>query len=40
MERTFAHVYETGGARRTWLRGIDKVRKRYLLAAPLTTWAV
>ena len=33
VERTFAHVCETGGARRTWLRGIDKVRKRYLLAA-------
>jgi transposase len=32
-ERTFAHVCETGGARRTWLRGIDKVRKRYLIAA-------
>lgn len=32
-ERTFAHVCETGGARRTWLVGIDKVRKRYLLAA-------
>jgi transposase len=33
VERTFAHVCENGGARRTWLRGIDKVRKRYLLAA-------
>ncbi len=33
VERTFAHVCETGGARRAWLRGIDKVRKRYLLAA-------
>ena len=33
VERTFAHVCETGGARRTWLRGIDKVRKRYLIAA-------
>lgn len=33
VERTFAHVCETGGARRTWLRGIDKVRKRYLVAA-------
>jgi len=32
-ERTFAHVCETGGARRTWLRGIEKVRKRYLIAA-------
>ena len=33
MERTFAHVCETGGARRTWLRGADKVHKRYLIAA-------
>jgi transposase len=33
VERTFAHVCETGGARRTWLRGIEKVRKRYLMAA-------
>lgn len=32
-ERTFAHVCETGGARRTWLHGIDKLRKRYLLSA-------
>lgn len=32
-ERTFAHVCETGGARRTWLTGIDKLRKRYLLSA-------
>ena len=33
VERSFAHVCETGGARRTWLRGIDKVRKRHLIAA-------
>jgi transposase len=33
VERSFAHVCETGGARRTWLQGIEKVRKRYLLAA-------
>lgn len=30
-ERTFAHVCETGGARRCWLRGRIKVTKRYLL---------
>jgi transposase len=30
-ERTFAHVCETGGARRTWLRGFDRVSKRYML---------
>jgi transposase len=33
VERSFAHVCETGGARRTWLCGIEKVRKRYLLSA-------
>jgi transposase len=33
VERTFAHVCETGGARRTWLVLIEKVRKRYLLSA-------
>jgi transposase len=33
VERTFAHMCETGGARRTWLWGLDKVRKRYLIAA-------
>lgn len=32
-ERTFAHVCETGGARRTWLIGIAKLRKRYLISA-------
>jgi len=32
-ERSFAHVCETGGSRRTWLRGLEKVRKRYTLAA-------
>jgi transposase len=30
-ERSFAHVCETGGARRTWLRGLAKVTKRYLI---------
>ena len=33
LERSFAHVCETGGARRTWLIGIDKLRKRYSIAA-------
>jgi IS5 family transposase len=33
VERTFAHVCETGGARRSWLHGIEKVRKRHLMAA-------
>lgn len=31
-ERSFAHVCETGGMRRTWLRGIIDVTKRYLIA--------
>jgi transposase len=31
VERTFAHVCETGGARRSWLRGLLNVSKRYLM---------
>lgn len=31
VERTFAHVCETGGGRRTWLRGLVNVRKLHLL---------
>ena len=33
VERTFAHLCETGRARRTWLRGLEKVQKRYLMHA-------
>ena len=33
VERSFAHVCETGGARRSWLRGLTKIKKRYLLTA-------
>ena len=33
VERSFAHVCETGGSRRSWLRGFDKIRKRYAMAA-------
>jgi transposase len=29
VERSFAHVLETGGGRRTWLRGLVNVAKRY-----------
>ena len=29
VERSFAHVCDTGGARRTWLRGLEKINKRY-----------
>ena len=32
-ERSFAHVCDTGGSRRTWLWGLEKVQKRYLVAA-------
>ncbi len=32
-ERTFAHVCDTGGARRTWLRELVNVTKRYLITA-------
>jgi transposase len=31
VERSFAHVCETGGARRSWLRGVERVSKRYLM---------
>jgi hypothetical protein len=31
VERTFAHLCETGGARRSFLRGLGKVSKRYLM---------
>jgi transposase len=31
VERTFAHVCETGRARRSWLRGLVRVSKRYLM---------
>jgi hypothetical protein len=31
VERSFAHVCRTGGARRSWLRGLEGVTKRYLM---------
>jgi Transposase DDE domain len=33
VERSFAHICETGGARRMWQRGIEKVTKRYKMMA-------
>jgi transposase len=33
VERSFAHVCETGGSRRSWLRGFSNVRMRYSMAA-------
>jgi IS5 family transposase len=32
-ERSFAHICDTGGARRSWLRGLVDVSKRYRIAA-------
>lgn len=31
VERSFAHVCNTGGGRRTWLRGLADISKRYLI---------
>lgn len=33
VERSFAHVCDSGGMRRSWLRGLVDVTKRYLIAA-------
>jgi len=33
IECSFAHLYETGGMRRTHLRGHDNIRKRVLIHA-------
>ncbi len=32
VERSFAHVCDAGGMRRSWLRGLAEVTKRYVLA--------
>ena len=32
-ERSFAHVCDSGGMRRSWLRGLVDVTKRYVIAA-------
>ncbi len=32
-ERSFAHLCESGGMRRTWLKGLVETTKRYLMAA-------
>src|SRR3954452_3086078 len=31
VERSFAHILDRGGMRRTWLRGRENVHKRYLI---------
>ena len=33
VERSFALILDIGGLRRTWLRGVENVEKRYLVAA-------
>ena len=33
VERSFAHVCDTGGSRRSWLRELEEVAKRYRIAA-------
>jgi transposase len=33
VERSFAHVCDSGGMRRSWLKGVIDVSKRYLIAA-------
>ncbi len=33
VERSFAHVCDTGGSRRTWIRKLEEVTKRYRIAA-------
>lgn len=35
IERAFAHILDGGGARRTTLRGLDNLNKRYKLAAAI-----
>jgi hypothetical protein len=32
VKRSFAHVCDTGGARRTWIRKLEEVTKRYRIA--------
>jgi Transposase DDE domain len=40
IERTFAHICETGGHRRVRLRGRDNIRKRYLIQTAAFNLAV
>jgi hypothetical protein len=40
VERSFAHTCETGGARRTWLRGVVNVSKSYLCRAAAHNLAI
>ena len=38
VERPFAHMLESGGLRRTHLRGRENIEKRYLSPAPRFLW--
>lgn len=40
VERSFAHVCDTGAARRSWLRGLEKINKRYLMQAAAHNLAI
>src|SRR5262249_11419649 len=40
VERSFAHVCETGGGRRTWRRGLGNVTKRYLVQVAAHNWGL
>jgi transposase len=40
VERSFAHTCETGGARRSWLRGVVNVSKSYLCRAAAHNLAI
>ena len=40
VERSFAHICDTGGARRTWIRGLVEVGKRYLVTVMAHNLAV
>ena len=31
VERSFAHCLECGGMRRVWLRGLENIKKRYII---------
>lgn len=40
VERSFAHMYETGGMRRTHLRGLDNILMRLLIHAAVLNIAL
>jgi len=38
VERTFEHVLDDGGMRRVWLKGREKIAKRYLIHTRRSIW--